>query len=77
MNSGIAELLASPYVSRVLAGILGATLIFFAVVSVVLLYHWKRYESINSRTIFMTMFYFGGSIILFGGAAYYLFLFIK
>ena len=41
MNSGIAELLAHPYASRILEGILGATLIFFAVVSIVLLYHWK------------------------------------
>ncbi|KKT20964.1 MAG: hypothetical protein UW04_C0015G0007 [Parcubacteria group bacterium GW2011_GWB1_43_8] len=77
MNPGIAELLANPYVPRVLTGILGATFIFFAVVSVVLLYHWKRYESANSRTVFAAMLYFGGSIILFGGAAYYLFLFIK
>lgn len=77
MNPGIAELLAHPYVPRLLAMILGATLIFFAIVSVILLYHWKRYESINSRTIFIIMLYFGGSVFLFGGAAYYLFLFIK
>lgn len=77
MNYGIAELLAHPYLSRLLAAILGATLIFFAVASVVLLYHWKRYESINSRTVFIIMLYFGGSVALFAGAAYYLFLFIK
>lgn len=77
MNSVIAELLANPYSSRFLAGILGVTAVFFAVVSIVLLYHWKRYESINSRTIFITMLYLGGSVFLFGGAAYYLFLFIK
>ena len=77
MNSDIAELLANPYAFRILEAVLGATLIFFAAVSIVLLYHWKRYEPANSRTIFATMLYFGGSIILFGGAAYYLFLFIK
>lgn len=77
MNSSIVELLVHPYVPRVLEVILGATLIFFSVVSIVLLYHWKRYESANSRIIFATMLYFGGSIILFGGATYYLFLFIK
>lgn len=77
MNSGIAELLANPYTSRALAVIFGATLIFFSVVSIVLFYHWKRYEPANSRIIFAAMLYFGGSIILFGGAAYYLFLFIK
>jgi len=77
MNPGIAELLANPYTSRILEGIFGATLIFFAIVSVVLLYHWKKYESANSRTVFAAMLYFGGSIILFGGAAYYLFIFIK
>ena len=73
MSQGIAEF----YTFRILMGILSATFIFFAVISVILLYHWKRYEPANSRTIFATMLYFGGSIILFGGAAYYLFLFIK
>ena len=77
MNPGIAELLANPYVPRVLTGILGATFIFFAVVSVVLLYHWKRYESANSRTVFAAKLYFGGSIILFGGGGYYFFFFLK
>ena len=73
MSQGIAEF----YTFRILMGILSVTFIFFAVISVILLYHWKRYEPANSRTIFATMLYFGGSIILFGGAAYYLFLFIK
>lgn len=77
MSSGIVELLANPYIPRILEVILGATFVFFAVISVILLYHWKRYESINSRTIFIIMLYFGGSVFLFGGAAYYLFLFIK
>ena len=77
MSSGIAELLANHYVPRILAGILGVILIFFAVVSVVLLYHWKKYESVNSGTILMAVVYFGVSVILFGGSAYYLFLFIK
>ena len=77
MNPGIAELLTNPYVPRVLTGILGATFIFFAVISIILLYHWGKYESANSRIVFAAMIYFGGSIILFGGAASYLFLFIK
>ncbi len=77
MDSDISELLANPYIFRFLAGVLGATLIFFTAISIVLLYHWKRYESANDRIIFAAMFYFGGSMILFGGAAYYLFLFIK
>lgn len=71
------ELLANPYTPRVLEAVLGAALLFFAVVSVILLYHWGKYESINSRMIFITMLYLGGSVFLFGGAAYYLFLFIK
>lgn len=77
MNSVVAELLANPYAPRVLAGILGATLVFFAAVSVILLYHWKKYERINSRTVFMAILYFAASIVLLGGAARYLFLFIK
>ena len=77
MNQSIAELLANPYTFRVLEGIFGATLIFFAAVSVVFLYHWKRYEATNVKIAFTTTIYFGVSIILFGGAAYYLFLFIK
>ena len=77
MNSSIAELLANPYVPRVLTVILGATLIFFVVISVVLLYHWKKYESITVGTFFITIIYFAGSVILFGGAAYYLSLFVK
>lgn len=77
MSSGVVELLANPYVPRILMGILGATLIFFVVVSVILLYHWKRYESTNVKIAFVTTIYFTGFIILFSGAAYYLFLFIK
>ena len=77
MNPDIAELLANPYTSRVLEGIFGATFIFFAVVSVVLLYHWKRYEATNVKIAFATTIYFGVSALLFGGAVYYLFLFIK
>jgi len=77
MNQSIAELLANPYAFRSLTVILGATLIFFAAVSVVFLYHWKRYEATNVKIAFATTIYFGVSIILFGGAAYYLFLFIK
>lgn len=70
MAPSVAELLANPYIFRVLAGVLGATVIFFAVISVILLYHWKKYEPSNGRVIF-------ASFIYFGGAAYYLFLFIK
>ena len=77
MNSGIAELLAGPYASRALMGILGVTLVFFAVISVVLLYHWKKYESTNIKIAFVAMIYLSGSMVLLGGAAYYLFLFIK
>ena len=77
MNPGIAELLANPYSFRVLAVIFGATFIFFAAVSVVLLYHWKRYETASVKIAFVTMIYFGVSLLLFGGAAYYLFIFIK
>ena len=77
MNPDIAELLTNPYTSRVLEGIFGATFIFFAVVSVVLLYHWKRYETTSVKIAFVTMIYFGVSLLLFGGAAYYLFIFIK
>lgn len=77
MNLAIAELLAHPYIPRILEAVLGATLIFFAVVSVILLYHWGKYESVNSRTVFIIIIYFGVSIILSGGAARYLFLFIK
>ena len=77
MNQSIAELLANPYAFRVLAGIFGATLIFFVAVSVVLLYHWKRYETASVKIAFVTMIYFGVSLLLFGGAAYYLFIFIK
>ena len=77
MNSGIAELLAHPYASRILEGILGATLIFFAVVSIVLLYHWKRYESTNIKIAFVIIIYFAGAVVFFGGAAYYLSLLIK
>ena len=77
MSPDIAELLANPYAFRSLAVILGATLIFFAAVSVVLLYHWKRYEATNVKIAFATTIYFGVSALLFGGAVYYLFLFIK
>ena len=77
MNPGIAELLANPYSFRVLAVIFGATFIFFAIVSVVLLYHWKRYETASVKIAFVTMIYFAVSLLLFGGAAYYLFIFIK
>ena len=77
MNQSVAELLANPYAFRVLAGIFGATLIFFAAVSVVLLYHWKRYETTSVKIAFATMIYFGISLLLFGGAVYYLFIFIK
>jgi len=77
MNPDIAELLANPYTSRILEGIFGATLIFFVAVSVVLLYHWKRYETASVKIAFVTMIYFGVSLLLFGGAAYYLFIFIK
>jgi len=77
MNQSIAELLANPYTSRVLEGIFGAALIFFAAVSVVLLYHWKRYETASVKIAFVTMIYFGVSLLLFGGAGYYLFIFIK
>lgn len=77
MNPSIAELLANPYISRVLEGILGATFIFFVAVSVVLLYHWRKYESTNIKISFTAIIYFAGSVVLFGGAAYYLFLFIK
>ena len=77
MTPSIAELLANPYVFRILAGILGATLIFFAIVSIILLYHWRKYEPSNGRVIFASFIYLGGAIILFGGAVYYLFLFIR
>ena len=77
MNQSIAELLANPYAFRVLAGIFGAILIFFAAVSVILLYHWKRYQTASVKIAFVTMIYFGVSLLLFGGAAYYLFIFIK
>ena len=77
MNPDIAELLANPYVFRSLAVILGATFIFFAIVSVILFYHWKRYETTSVKIAFITIIYFGVSILLFGGAAYYLFIFIK
>lgn len=77
MSSVVVELLANPYTPYVLEAVLGATLLFFAVVSVVLLYHWGKYEPANSRTIFIIIIYFGVSIILSGWAARYLFLFIK
>ena len=77
MNYGIAELLTNPYVSRILAGILGATFIFFVVISVILLYHWRKYEPSNGKVIFASFIYSGGAVFLFGGAFYYLFLFIK
>jgi len=77
MNPDIAELLANPYVFRSLAVILGATFIFFAIVSVILFYHWKRYEATNVKIAFATTIYFGVSALFFGWAAYYLFIFIK
>ena len=77
MNQSIAELLANPYAFRVFEGIFGATFIFFVAVSVILFYHWKRYETTSVKIAFITIIYFGVYILLFGGAAYYLFIFIK
>ena len=77
MNSGIAELLANPYASRILAGVFGVTVLFFAVISIVLFYHWRKYEASNKRIVFPAIVYFSVSAALFIGAAYYLFLFIK
>ena len=77
MNQSIAELLANPYAFRVFEGIFGATFIFFVAVSVILFYHWKRYEPTSVKIPSITIIYFGVSILLFGGAAYYLFIFIK
>ena len=77
MNIDLVGLLTNPYLPRVLAGILGATLVFFAIISAVLIYHWKRYEQVKSGTIFITFVYFAVSAILLGGATRYLFLFTK
>lgn len=77
MDFFVAELLANPYAPRALAAVLGAALVFFAAVSVILLYHWKKYESKNIKIAFAAIIYFAGSVVLFGGAAYYLFLSIK
>ena len=72
MSQGIAEF----YTLRVLMGILSVTFIFFAVISVILLYHWKRYEPVNKRIFLAIMFYFGGSAFFIGGAAWILFLLV-
>lgn len=77
MNYPIADLLSSPYVSRILAGAFGLALLFFIIISIILFYHWRRYEPSNGKIFFSALIYLGGSAVFFMGAAYFLFSFIK
>lgn len=77
MNYPIADLLSSPYMLRVLVGAFGLALLFFVIISVVLFYHWRRYEPSNGKIFFSALVYLGGSGMFFVGAVYFLFSFIK
>lgn len=77
MNYPIADLLSSPYTARVLAGAFGLALLFFVIISVILFYHWRRYEPSNGKIFFSALIYLAGSALFFIGAIYFLFSFIK
>ncbi|MEK7069567.1 MAG: hypothetical protein AAB822_01570 [Patescibacteria group bacterium] len=77
MNYTIADLLSVPYATRVLVGAFGFALVFFAIISVILFYHWRRYEPSNGKIFFFALIYLGGSAMFFMGAIYFLFSFIK
>lgn len=77
INLTVNNLLDSPYVSSVFEGLFAIIFLSFIVISVILLYHWKRYESGNKNVYFVAIIYFGVSLILLAGLAYYLFLLIK
>ena len=77
MNQPINDLLSSPYTARVLAGAFGFSLLFFVVISIILFYHWRRYEPSNGKIFFSALIYLGGSAVFFMGAVYFLFSFIK
>jgi len=77
MDHPIIAMLSSPYTVRTLAGALVFSLIFFLIISVMLFYHWRKYEPSNSRIFSSVLIYLGGSAIFFIGAVYFLFSFIK
>lgn len=77
MNYSIADLLSSPYATRVLVGAFGFVLVFFVIISIILFYHWRRYEPSNGKIFFSALVYLGGSAMFFMGAVYFLFSFIK
>lgn len=50
--------------------VLGFVFLVFVLMSLILAYHWLRYEGLRPRTIFLGIIYFAVSFILFIGAAY-------
>jgi len=48
--------------------ILGLVLLFFAIFSVILVYHWRRYGFESEKVAFTEKIYFPVSIILIGAA---------
>ena len=77
MTYPIVELLSSPYTRSVIAGAFGLALLFFIIISVILFYHWRRYEPSNGKIFFSALVYLGGSALFFIGAIYFLFSLIK
>ena len=71
------NLLTNPHFPNVIEGLIAVIFLFFIIISVILLYHWKKYESGNKKMFFVTIIYFGVSGILLSGLSYYLFLLIK
>jgi hypothetical protein len=45
----------------------GVVIFVFAIISLILLYHWSAYSYSRTTTGFMTMLYFIGALILIGG----------
>jgi hypothetical protein len=58
----------SEFVIPVSPGTLGVALIalflFWLVFSLILRYHWKKYAASNVHVLQMTLWYFGGSVVL-------------
>lgn len=77
MNLAIKDLLTNPYTPRVFEGLFALIFLFFIIISVILIYHWKKYELGNKKVFFVTIIYLGVSVMLLFGLSYYLFLLIK
>lgn len=63
----IIEILTSP---TVVWFILGLFMLFFAMVSIVLVYHWKKYGFKSKQIAFAELVYFPVSLLFIGGAVF-------